>query len=137
MSSELLIYYFNDKDLSYEEVMKNCETIPGYIQVVFNSTEAIIVMMRSNIKNKGIGSQLLYYTAIEAFKRNIQIFHLDDMSSQIGKDHNIYVKYGFNYKEQGCPEMTGSTMDILSVKTSPVFPKQGRIFSIRSVKVKD
>jgi hypothetical protein len=114
---EMVIYYIYSSDLTFDELKNSFDIIFGYAEVVFNYSlqETIIVSIRSNLK--GCGSLLLDHIARESRKKNIDKITLDDMSDRFRQAHNIYVKFGFIYRDNTGPEMIADADTI--VKNAP------------------
>ena len=107
-SSETVVYYFSNKELSIQELKLYYKQLPSVIQVVYNN-QMDIIDVHSSIKHKGYATALLVYASKEAIKKGISIITLDDCSDNWNKPHNIYIKIGFEYIDSSSgPEMKGN-----------------------------
>ena len=103
-NKNIICFYINEHEYDIKTVL-NLE-IPRIYGVINNHTLFIMnLFIPLEMRNRGIGSQLL--SRMKIFCRNTGIIkiELDDMSDNFLKNNNIYIKNGFKYKKNTFPEM--------------------------------
>jgi hypothetical protein len=105
------MYYIGNKQLTLKEYKKQSKNMVGYIETIVDYDESIITIsyLHTTIRSKGFGTFLV---GISVLNSGVKTVELDDMSDNFGKVNNIYKKMGFEYVEDGMPEMTGSISKI-------------------------
>lgn len=69
------------------------------------------------LRNRGVGTALLRGVALGCLRLGLRRIDLDDMSDRFGQKNNIYVKFGFRYRQPGFPEMYSSVHRAIGVRT--------------------
>jgi GNAT superfamily N-acetyltransferase len=64
-----------------------------------------IMWLESVVKNHGYATELIQYCINLLKKRGEKWVLLDDMTTRYRKSHNVYIKLGFQYVDDGGPEM--------------------------------
>jgi len=102
------IHDYKENTISNSGISKESE-IKGYIVfiVCFQDLNCIIMDFNINYEQKGYGTILLN-EVIDTLKKKysiIRTIELDDMTDRYRQPNNIYLKFGFTYKEDHGPEM--------------------------------
>jgi hypothetical protein len=96
------------KENATSSVMKESEN-KGFIVfiVCFEDLNCVIMDFNINYEQKGYGTILLNEVISILRKKysNIRTIELDDMTDRYRQPNNIYVKFGFTYKQDHGPEM--------------------------------
>ena len=94
----------------YYYIRKNNKEISNVIFILSNiNNEKICTILSLNTdieyRNKGYATKLLYYVINYCKLNDYKTLYLDDCSDNFNKINNIYLNIGFNYINNGSPEM--------------------------------
>ena len=90
-------------------------TMNGSVEGVVNNRIAtlISIFIYPKYRNQGYGTELLKYFLHQSFINGAVHIELDDCSANYRKANNIYLKYGFKYRDND-NYMIGNVRNIIS-----------------------
>jgi hypothetical protein len=94
-----ITFYISIQKQKYKDINDYSFSFIQYIVDIKNKDANVLTLKTNNIyKNKGYAKKLLEESLNYLKLKKIKKIELDDMSDRSWEDHNIYIMFGFKYK---------------------------------------